>query len=360
MSKKMKILIVDDEEVIRDGCKKTLDKNGYEVDIAENGNIGLKKVKEDSFDIVLIDLKMPGMSGMAFLKDVQRIDPNVINLIITGYASIESAVDAMKLGAYDYIPKPFSPDQLRQVVKRAREKKRLVEEAKRLQKQQEQFVLMVYHELKMPLGVVKGYLSNLLKEEMISHHEALNYMIARSLMRVDTLIQLSEDLLNYSQLREDKIKQNMESVSLIDILNKAIECVSVDADKRKINLALDTTGDIPFINADQEDLKKVFINLLNNAIKYNQDNGSVSVVIGKTDNYILIKIEDTGIGIRKEDMNKIFDEFYRVKDEETRMITGTGLGLSIVKNIVDSYKGYIELESEKHKGSTFSVYLPID
>ncbi|MGA1865608.1 MAG: response regulator [bacterium] len=359
MDKKIKILIVDDEAVIRDGCQKILNKNGYEVECAEDVSSGLKKVSMDIFDIVLLDLKMPGVSGLEFLKNVRQTNPDIVNVIITGYASIESAVDAMKLGAYDYIPKPFSPDQLRQVVTRAIEKRRLVEEAKKLKRQQEQFALMVYHEFKLPLSIVKGYLSNLMKEKNISESEQYNNMITRSLMRIDSLLQLSEDMLNISLLREEKIKQKIESVSIIDILNDSIESVSMEANKRGIVIELKVLDEIPFIMIDRDDIKKIFINLLTNAIKYNRDKGSIFVSIGKKGQFINIQIKDTGIGIMKEYIDKIFDEFYRVKDENTRMITGTGLGLSIVKNIVDSYKGYIEVESEPDKGSTFTICLPL-
>ena len=360
MDQKAKILVIDDEEVIREGCKKILYKNGYEVDIAKDGNIGLKKVKEKSFDIVLLDLKMPGLSGMDFLKGVRKIDPDIVNVIITGYATIESAVDAMKLGAYDYIPKPFSPEQLRQVVKRAIEKRRLIEEAKKLRKQQEQFVLMVYHEIKVPLTVVKGYLSNLMKAEMISCNEAFNHMISRSLLRIDSLIQLSEDMLNFSLLKGDQVKRNIEPTSVVDLLNDVMESVSMDAKKREINIELIVLDEPPIIKVDRDDIKKLFTNLLTNAIKYNKDHGSVFIMVARKENRLFIQIKDTGVGIKKEHINRIFDEFYRAKDERTRDITGTGPGLSIVKNIVDSYQGNIDVESEPDKGSTFSIYIPID
>ena len=360
MAQEAKILVIDDEEVIREGCKKTLHKNGYEVDMAGDGNIGLKKVKEGRFDIVLLDLKMPGLSGMDFLKGVQKIDPDIVNVIITGYATIESAVDAMKLGAYDYIPKPFSPEQLRQVVKRAIEKRRLIEEAKRLRRQQEQFMLMVYHEMKVPLTVVKGYLGNLMKAEIIAENEAFNNMLTRSLLRIDSLIQLSEDMLNFSLLKENQIKRNIEPTSVVDLLNEVMESVSIDAKKREINIELIVLDEPPGIKADRDDIRKLFTNLLTNAIKYNKHNGSVFIMVARKENRLFIQIKDTGVGIKKEHINRIFDEFYRAKDEKTRDITGTGLGLSIVKNIVDSYKGNIDVESEPDKGSTFSIYLPMD
>ena len=359
MEEKVKILVVDDEEIIRDGCREVLSKNGYEIDMAEDGNIGFKKLEGKNFDLVLLDLKMPGISGMDFLEGVRRIDTDIVNIVITGYASIESAVEAMNLGAYDYIPKPFEPEQLRQVVKRAIEKRKLIKEAKRLRKQQEQFILMVYHELKAPLSVVRGYLHNLIKNEVIYENKEFNKMVTRSLQRIDSLIQLSEDILNYSLLKEDKVRQNIELISIKSVLNDAIECVAEESKKREINIEISVPDGIPSLKADKEDIKKVSINLLANAVKYNKDGGSVFIEAGKEKNFTFIKVKDTGIGMKKENINRIFDEFYRVRDEKTRMITGTGLGLSIVKNIIDAYSGYIEVESEPNKGSVFTAYFPI-
>jgi len=126
MSISANILVVDDEEVMRSACTQTLNRDGHRVRVAENGERGLAMIKEEVFDIVILDLVMPGLSGMDFLHKVKEDFPDLLVIVITGYATVESAVEAMKRGAYDYIPKPFTPDALRMVVRRAIEKRELI------------------------------------------------------------------------------------------------------------------------------------------------------------------------------------------------------------------------------------------
>ena len=120
-----RILVIDDEEAVRDSSKQVLTKEGFEIVTAQDGQHGLEKVKEQSFDIILLDLKMPGLRGEEVLQQIKVIDPEILVIIITGYASVESAVETLKQGAYDYVPKPFTPDELRLVVRRAFEKRAL-------------------------------------------------------------------------------------------------------------------------------------------------------------------------------------------------------------------------------------------
>ncbi|KPL09906.1 hypothetical protein AMJ71_05165 [candidate division TA06 bacterium SM1_40] len=120
------VLVIDDEQVIRDSCQQILSRDGYAVKVAEDGNVGLAMMEKQAFDLVVLDLKMPGLDGMEVLKTIRADDPSAIVLVITGYATVESAVEAMKSGAYDFIPKPFTPDNLRAIVKRALERRRLI------------------------------------------------------------------------------------------------------------------------------------------------------------------------------------------------------------------------------------------
>ena len=136
-----RILVVDDEMGIREGCKRALLKEGYEIDDAENGSAGLQKVKKDSYDLILVDLIMPGIAGLDLIQKVHKIDPEVILVVITGYATIDTAVEATKRGAYDYLPKPFTPEALTAVVKRGLEKRLLRLEAQKLHAEREHRLL---------------------------------------------------------------------------------------------------------------------------------------------------------------------------------------------------------------------------
>ena len=123
-----KILVVDDEESMREGCVQTLAEEGYKVLTAENGNRGLNMAKQESFDLVILDLRMPGLQGLDVLKRLRDDDPDIIVIVITGYATIDSAVEAMRRGAYDFLPKPFSPEALVEIVNRGCQKRRLAME----------------------------------------------------------------------------------------------------------------------------------------------------------------------------------------------------------------------------------------
>ncbi len=140
------ILVVDDESVIRDGCTRILTKEGYNVESVENGMECLERVKQKSYDLILLDLMMPGMSGLEIIQEINKLDLDINIIVITGYATVETAVEAMKSGAYDYVPKPFTPDQLRVVVKRALSNKALRLEAEYLREEQEKGLLAIAEE----------------------------------------------------------------------------------------------------------------------------------------------------------------------------------------------------------------------
>src|SRR4030066_173497 len=139
MPDQVQILVIDDEQIMREGCSRILSKDGLVVICAENGNQGLEEIKSrpEQMDVILLDLMMPGMSGMEVLDQIRIFDPNLLVIVITGYATVESAVEAMKKGAYDFIPKPFTPDQLRIVVRRALERRTLQKETEFLRKERE-------------------------------------------------------------------------------------------------------------------------------------------------------------------------------------------------------------------------------
>ena len=136
-----RILVVDDEMGIREGCKRALSAEGCLVDCAEDGNLGFQKVKENHYDLILVDLMMPGIGGLDLIQKVHDIDPEIIMVVITGYASIDTAVEATKRGAYDYLPKPFSPEVLTALVKRGLEKRMLRLEAQKLYAERDQKLL---------------------------------------------------------------------------------------------------------------------------------------------------------------------------------------------------------------------------
>lgn len=356
------ILIIDDEDIICESCSKVLTKEGYSVEIAKDGSSGIQKVKELKPDLALVDLKMPGMSGMEVLEKIKEIDPNIATVVITGYATIESAVEAIKRGAYDFIPKPFTPDELRLIVKRGLEMRRLALESAALREEKERmkrsFITMVSHELKAPLVAVQQYFEVILGGMAGEVTPEQKEIITRISKRINGLLTLINDWLNMSRIEAGKLIERFESIDLAPILRKAVESVKPLAEEKNIDLEIAFSDGLPMIRGDEETLEEVFTNLLVNGIQYNRTDGVVKIEVEEENTYLIVKVSDTGIGISKEDLPFIFDEFYRVKNKETEEITGTGLGLSLVKRIVEAHSGYIKVSSELGKGTTFSIYLP--
>ena len=485
------ILIIDDEKIIRDGTEHVLKKEGYKVVTAKDGEEGLECMKSAAFHMLVLDLMMPGIRGMDVLKLVQKQCPDLLVIVITGYATVGNAVEAMKIGAYDFIPKPFTPDQLRIVVRRAIDKLNLEQEMALLRREREKslqdianeksrvktiihcmadgvivtdrennivltnpsaslmlsaegidligtplsfcvknerlnqliegffsggdpqysaisqeimikkdkeifllahaapvkneegdvlgsvivfedvtylkeldrmksdFVNMVSHELRTPLVTVSQQLSVILDGIAGEVSEKQRELLTRAKERNKGLINMVKNLLDLSKIESGEIVQYKEPLNLNVSIGKVIEMMLSQALEKGISLEFSPHEPLPFIDADVNNMEGVFTNLISNAVKYTTQGGKVTVRSTVKGGYVQVDVADTGIGIVREDLPKIFDRFYRVKTEQTRKVVGSGLGLSIVKGIIEAHLGSIEVESEPGKGTTFSVFLPI-
>ena len=355
-----RILIIDDEEAMRDSCRQVLAKNMYHVETAENGEIGLQKVRDAKPDMVLLDLKMPGLSGMEVLEQLPHIDPHLVTVVITGYATVESAVDAMKKGAYDFLPKPFTPYELRLIVKRGLERRRYILENIQLQKEKERmrttFVSMVSHELRSPLAAVQQNLMVITDGLAGDIPEKANGMLKRASHRIQGLIGLISDWLSLSRIESGEVVQKMEPVDLLEILSDVIQLLKPLAEESHIPIEFTSPKAYPSILGNKETLQMLFTNLISNAIKYNKKDGSIYVTLEEEDHRSKISVRDTGIGISSDKLPFIFDQFYRVKEDLP--VEGSGLGLSIVQKVVDAHSGTIKVTSIVNEGTTFTILLP--
>jgi two-component system sensor histidine kinase/response regulator len=356
------ILIIDDEEAMRDSCSMILTKDGFRAETAETGQVGLQKVRELKPALALIDLKMPGLSGLEVLEKLKDIDPQTIPIVITGYATVESAVEAMKKGAYDFLPKPFTPDELRIIVGRALERRKLAQEAETLRREkklmEENFITMVSHQLRSPLVAIQQYFEVILAGMAGRVEDTQKEMILRAKERLGSLLQLINDWLDMARISRGQIVDKFKPLALDKLLEKQLEFMRPLAEEFKVRLELRPTEKPALVLGDEQSLEQVFSNLITNAIKYNKAEGSVAVTVREEDQTILAEVADTGIGISNEQLPFIFDQFYRVSRREDQKIRGTGLGLAIAKKIVEAHHGSIQVSSEPGRGSTFSVRLP--
>jgi signal transduction histidine kinase len=488
-NQKPHVLIVDDERGLRLGTKRLLESEGFVAEAAENGAEGIRLAKSNEYDLAIIDLKMPDIDGIEVLKAIRKENPNTVCFIATAYASFDTAIESTKLGAYSYIPKPFTPEELLLQLRKGYEKRLLILEAERLRKEREerlleiayektrlktimdsitegalvvnrtgelvmynsgalkyldlheifigdvileilpveitaiiqkfidsetyipnsystqvelkpnkelvieatcspvphtdgslagvvtvirnitesvkveavksQFVSMVAHELKTPLAAVIGFLKIILDDEVKVSPEQQKDFLKRSYTRLQSLVVMVNDLLDISRMELRKAQREIKELEIDQILKSIIDFLEIELQKKKITVSLHTDSPACRLKADQNEINRLFTNILSNAVKYNKDNGSIDINISNSGNYLVTRISDTGIGMTKEEKAKLFQEFYRVKNDKTRGISGTGLGLAIVRRIVDSYAGKIDVESNPGEGSTFSVYLPL-
>jgi signal transduction histidine kinase len=371
-----RILVIDDEEGIRAGCRRALEPEGYIVETAATGQEGLRRFREGNFDMVLIDVVLPDMRGVDLLAPILEKDPDVVCVVITGYATVELAVQAIRSGAYDFLSKPFTADVLRMTVAQGLERRRLTLEARRLQKIEEEarelarakeelerldrfkttFMLTVAHELRAPLNALQSFLLAILKGYIPPEEQ--QEVLGRAVQRVQELLDLVDDLLKLAAAKSEKGLEKREPVSLADVLEKVAPLFQKEAEAKGLAWAVEV-GARPVVRADPDQMAQVWSNLISNAVKYTPAGGRVRVALEERDGWAIGTVEDTGIGIPPQDLGRIFEEFYRTPQAKEVAPRGTGLGLPLVKQILEAHGGSITVESEVGRGSRFVFRLPV-
>ncbi len=473
------ILVIDDEERVREGCRKVLTRDGYEVTIAESGEVGLEMIERQHYDIILLDLMMPSLSGFDVLAHVKSLHPETVIIVISGYATLENSIEAMKRGAFDFIPKPFSPEQLRVLTRKAIEYTRAMQDIaneksrmrvlinrltdgvmatdsqkrvvlanpaflrlagcrevqavgrpvgevicsepvewlidralalsgdelveltaeiggeaeaeplgpilqarcipyidragrnvgtitvlhditalKRMDQIKSEFVSMVSHEIRSPLNSVLAQMQIILDGLAGEVTPRQQEILSRASAKVKTLVTLSSELLDLARIESGLINQEKEQLNFSDILEEQVAFHGATAQAKGISLALEPLPKLAPVVVHRRNMEEVFSNLITNAINYTPEGGKVVVSATMEGGYLRASVSDNGIGMAPEDLCHIFNRFYRIKSDKTRFIIGTGLGLAIVKSIVEAHNGFIRVESEPDRGSTFHVYIP--
>lgn len=369
---RFKVLVVDDEPGIRIGVSRVLQnfsveipeiecKASFEVKMVDTAEQALEILRTENPHILLLDNKLPGMSGLEALEKIVAMKlPETYTVIITAYASIETAVKATKHGAYDFLPKPFTPTDLKSTVQKVvkqliveRKARELAEEKKRMRFE---FISVLAHELKAPLNAVDGYLQILKDMDIKENPELCKDLINRCLIRNDYMRKMINDLLDLTRIESGQKTRNITTVNLNELAQIAIENASIEANKRNISIRLHAEQAVE-IKADRDEMMIILNNLISNAVKYNKDNGSVDVEIRREDERVTIKVSDTGIGMTPEECAKLFRDFVRIRNKKTESILGSGLGLSTVKKLANIYHGDVSVHSIPDQGSTFTVVI---
>ena len=371
MSETLHLLVVDDEMGMRLSVERALrhysthlpdlqqDVN-FRVSQAESGEAALALIEADKPDIILLDYKLPGISGLDVLTFLKEKKQDILVVMITAYASLETAVQATKSGAFDFLAKPFTPEELRATVHKTtkhcivqRQAAKLAEERRQIRFE---FLSVLAHELKSPLAAVEGNLF-IMRDHMAG--EAIgeyDHLVSRSLIRLEGMKKLIFDLLDLTRIESGQKKRVLAEVDICAVARQAIETHSMLASDKKVTVTFEGPEAI-FLQADAGELEIIFNNLISNAVKYNKDGGSVVVAVRESGPFVSVAVRDTGIGMTKEEVARLFGEFTRIKNQKTMNILGSGLGLSILKRLSHLYGGQVTVESVPDEGSTFTVML---
>lgn len=301
------------------------------------------------------------MDGIEVLEYIKKNNINAIVMMITSYASLDLAVKATNNGAYNFVPKPFTPDELRASMDNISKHlylKRMTKKMDEAGKQVRfQFLSVLSHELKSPINAVEGYL-NIMKDQQVGSNIAdYESMIERSIERLKGMRNLIMDMLDLTKLESGKKKREVKPSDVVEIARLAMDTIEPMAIQQNVKVYLHAPEKLTF-NADKDELEIIFNNMISNAVKYNKEGGEVNICIKQKNESIEITVKDTGIGMTEDESNMLFQEFVRIKNSKTRNITGSGLGLSIVKKLVEeNYEGSIKVESKPDVGSCFTVKL---
>jgi signal transduction histidine kinase len=350
---KPKILFIDDEEIVLRSCRRIFAGSDYEIDTALSGEEGLNKALSQDYDIVVTDLKMPGIGGMEVLTRLKKERPETTVIIFTGYASVDTAREALKNGAFDYIPKPFTPEEIREVIKNA------LEARAGQQRTMLDLMAIVSHELKSPVSALhttattlyRGYFGQLSPEQM-----KILETIIRNCEYLEDIIRSYLDL---SRMELDQLDSFKEEIFFAkDVLDEVLNLPEIKDNTRKMTIVKNFQDDVR-INGDPRLLKILVRNLLSNAVKYGYEGTEIKLGLETRNQEMIFSVHNQGVGIKPEDGARLFKKFERLKQKGTEGVKGSGLGLYISKKIVESHRGRIWFESEPGHWVTFYVSLPL-
>lgn len=350
------ILVVDDERVIRELCEKVL--REYHVLQAGSGAEALQIYQKEHCDLILTDVMMPGGSGIDLLSQVKALDPNAVVIIMTGFSQKEIVLNALKEGADDFINKPLNLLQLRTSVEKSLAKKRLKEELaslKRLDRFKSNFLSLISHKLRTPITAISLFLQNVERGVYDQNDEAFRQNIKLVNSEAEYLGRLVSDLLSFSKVMEGREGLNLEPCDLNSIL---VEVIGGAPRKEGIETEF-RAQPLPVLQLDRGKITFALRQVIENAYKFSGETGHVSITLHNAEDAVRVVVADTGIGIPREDLVRVFEKFYQADPDNSGQVRGFGLGLFYAREFVRQHGGSITIDSEPQQGSTVTVMLPL-
>ncbi len=370
--KNIHLLLVDDEDDFRNTLAKRLRKKGISPVQAENGEKAIAILENHRMDVVVLDVKMPGMDGVEVLGHIKKKYPKTEVIFLTGHAATQDGVEGIKTGAFDYLSKPIEFEHLFGKIKQAYEKikrgEEKLKEAEFRKYMEEQMMTTerlaslgtlaagVAHEINNPLAIINesaGWLKLILsKEEMAGMPRKQDFEKALNKIEkgVERAKRITCQLLGFAK-KDDSV---FAEVDLVELVEEAAYLVKREAINKDIQIVREIDPDTGTIWSDAYQFRQVLINLLTNAIHATDAGGRITIILGAVGDKVKLTVRDNGHGIPKENMKKIFEPFFSTKPPGE----GTGLGLFVTRGIVEKLCGSIEVESRLGDGTRFYVNLP--
>jgi signal transduction histidine kinase len=324
---------------------------------------------------------MPKMDGLQLMTEIANLNSDILTVMMSGHGTIDSALEAMKRGASDYLMKPLSLDELMiRIRKVLEERQRFVrlkdfadqlekanQELRKIDAMKSEFVSVASHELRTPLAAIKNAVQLMLSGKTGEINENQERFLSMADRNINRLTNILNNLLNLSRIESGKTELKFENITLKKIIDLTASSLRPQADVKSIQIKVEVPDQLPAVYGDPEKIEQILINLIGNAIKFTPDGGKIIITAkylpkekeGGYGDKVAVSVKDTGIGIPPEHLEPIFEKFHQVESSLKRSVTGTGLGLAITKGLVEAHQGRIWAESEMGKGSAFTFTLPL-
>jgi signal transduction histidine kinase len=363
------MLVVDDEEGLRTSLVTAFSREGYRVRGAGSAEEALTRLRESPVDILLSDLVLPGMDGVSLMERAQREHPGLVTILMTGGGSVESAIRALKGGAYDYVLKPFTFAEICHVARRGLEEQRLRQENlklgeinRRLSEVDElksSLLSAVTHEFRTPLTLMRGWLEMLLAEQLgalsAEQRESV-HAVSRGAQRLERLV---ANLLAFVECERGQAIRQAFPVSVPELLGQVAAQLQGDCAEREVRMVVEADPEIPAVSADGERLQLLLFNLVENAVKFNQPGGEVRVRAARDDRALAVSVSNTRGEITPDRLPGLFQPFIQGDMGSTRAADGLGLGLSVARAILAAHGGELSVDSRPGCGTTVQVRIPL-
>ncbi|OGP97632.1 MAG: hypothetical protein A2Z51_00935, partial [Deltaproteobacteria bacterium RBG_19FT_COMBO_52_11] len=326
-----RILVVDDEREIRTILHQAISKfGGLEVETAESGEEALEKIGKSKFDLVLTDMKMPKMDGLQLVNEISKIDPEMVTILMSGQGTVESALEAMRKGAHDFLAKPLNlPELIIRLHKVLDEKQRFndlrgligqlensIQQLRKIDEIKSEFVSIASHELRTPLSAIKNAIQLVLTGKTGAINEAQVKFLSMAERNINRLMNILNDLLNLSRIESGKIQMRFEELNLGDLIDFILSSFKTQVEGKGIKLKMEVPQKVPAVYGDHEKVEQILTNLVGNAFKFTPEGGEIVISVKPYDGngkMMAIAVKDSGIGIPADQLDKIFEKFHQVE-----------------------------------------------